>query len=152
MSRIYLDNAATSWPKPDAVYSAVDDYLRRLGAPAGRGTYREAAEVERMIVGCRRGVAEHISAPKSEQVSFTLNGTEALNQAIHGWLREGDHVVTTVAEHNSVLRPLRSWESRGVAVTHVPTNGEGIVDPDEVGRAISSTTRLIALTAASNVT
>jgi cysteine desulfurase family protein len=151
--RIYLDNAATSWPKPDEVYRAVDDYQRVLGAPAGRGAYREAAEVERLVADARRRVAELIGAAESRRIIFTLNGTDALNLALHGSLRPGDHVVTSVCEHNSVLRPL-SWleEHGGVTVTRVACDGRGVVDVDDVRTAITSQTRLIALVHVSNVT
>jgi len=152
MPRIYLDNAATSWPKPESVYAAVDDYQRRLGAAAGRGAYRDAAEVERLIASARRGIAELLHAPAADQIVFTLNGTDALNLAIHGLLRPGDQVITTVAEHNSVLRPLRDWESRGVTLTHVGVDRAGILDPDEIRQAVTPQTRLLAVTAASNVT
>lgn len=151
--RIYLDNAATSWPKPDGVYRAVDHYLRELGAPAGRGAYREAAEVERLIGDARRRVAELIGTGEPQRIVFTQNGTDSLNLALHGLLRSGDHVVTSVVEHNSVLRPLR-WleEHRGVQVTRVACGRDGIVDVDDLRAAITSNTRLIALVHASNVT
>src|SRR5688572_3513539 len=99
--RIYLDNAATSWPKPEAVYQAVERYQRQLGAPAGRSAYAEAAEVEAAIRTTRAQVAALIGAEDARAVIFAFNGTDALNQAIHGVLRDGDHVVTTVVEHNS---------------------------------------------------
>jgi cysteine desulfurase / selenocysteine lyase len=153
MTRIYLDNAATSWPKPQAVYRAVDDYQRRLGAPAGRGTYSEAAETERIVLSCRKKIGELIGARDPSRILFTQNGTDALNLALHGLLRPGDHVVTTVCEHNSVLRPLRFLaEHRDVTTTYVPCDGQGYVDPDEIRRAITSQTKLIALVHASNVT
>ena len=151
--RIYLDNAATSWPKPEAVYKSVDDSQRRLGAPAGRSAYREAAEVERLVSGARRAVAQIIGATEPERIIFTHNGTDALNLAIHGLMRDGDHLITSVAEHNSVLRPLRQLEmDRRITVTRVGVDAEGIVDPDEIQNAIAKNTRLIVLTAASNVT
>jgi cysteine desulfurase family protein len=151
--RIYLDNAATSWPKPEAVYAAVDDYQRRLGAPAGRGTYGEAAEVERLITTCRRDIAALIGAESHERIVFTLNGTDSLNLALHGMLRTGDHVVTTVCEHNSVLRPLAFLkQERDVSTTHLPCDGEGFVDPAAIAAAITPQTKLIALVHASNVT
>jgi cysteine desulfurase family protein len=153
MSRIYLDNAATSWPKPEAVYEAVEDYQRHLGAPAGRSAYREASEVERRIGQCRQRLAELIGAVEPWRIIFTSNGTDSLNLAIHGLLRPGDHVITSVCEHNSVLRPLRHWQQRGdVRVTYVGCDGEGYIDPAEVLRAIQPRTRLIALIHASNVT
>lgn len=151
--RIYLDNAATSWPKPEAVYAAVDRYQRELGAPAGRSVYRQAAEVERLVLDTRRQVAELIGAEDPSRVVFTANGTDALNLALHGLLRPGDHVVTTVAEHNSVLRPLRYLEDqRGVSVTRVRCNATGWVDTQDVREAITPRTRLIAMVHASNVT
>ncbi|HZZ73249.1 MAG TPA: aminotransferase class V-fold PLP-dependent enzyme [Pirellulales bacterium] len=151
--RIYFDNAATSWPKPETVYQAVDDYQRRLGAPAGRSAYRDAAEVELAVAAARSAVARLIGAEEPARIIFTQNGTQGLNFAIHGLLRPGDHVVTTIAEHNSVLRPLRDLENDGqISVSRVPVDGAGIVDPDEIRAALTAATRLIALTAASNVT
>ena len=151
--RIYLDNAATSWPKPESVYRAVERYLREQGAPAGRGAYREAVEVERLIGDARLRVAELIGAPAAERVVFTLNGTDSLNLALHGLLRPGDHVVTTIVEHNSVLRPLRWLEEHAdVQVTRVGCDSRGIVDPDDIRKAVDANTRLIALVHASNVT
>jgi cysteine desulfurase/selenocysteine lyase len=153
MQRIYLDNAATSWPKPEAVYAAVDHYQRTLGAPAGRGTYAQAAEVERQVLGCRLALAEllHVSDPR--RIVLTFNGTDALNLALDGLLRPGDHVVTSVCEHNSVLRPLAALrDRRQVAVTYVPVDRAGRVDPDDIRRACTPRTRVIALVHASNVT
>ncbi|MFV1966800.1 MAG: aminotransferase class V-fold PLP-dependent enzyme, partial [Pirellulaceae bacterium] len=151
--RVYLDNAATSWPKPETVYEAVEHYQRNLGAPAGRSAYREAADVERQIRDARKRVAQLINARRAEQVVFTNNGTDSLNQAIHGVLRPGDHVVTTVVEHNSVLRPLRQLEmDHGVEVTRVPCDGLSLVDPQEIRKALRTNTRLIAMIHASNVT
>jgi cysteine desulfurase / selenocysteine lyase len=152
VGRLYFDNAATSWPKPEAVYRALDEYQRRLGAPAGRGAYAEAAEVERIVGSCRKRVAGLIRASEAARIIFTHNGTDALNLALHGLLRAGDHVVTSVCEHNSVLRPLRFLAERGVTTTYVPCDATGYVDPDAVRRAITPQTRLIALIHASNVT
>lgn len=152
--RIYLDNAATSWPKPEAVYAAVERYQRELGAPAGRGAYAEAIQVEQMVASVRRAAAEFLGAKDPRQIVFTLNGTDSLNLAIHGLLdHEGGHVVTTVAEHNSVLRPLRELERSGrIEVDRVACSAIGLVDPDDVRRALRPDTKLIAVTHASNVT
>lgn len=152
-SRIYLDNAATSWPKPDAVYTAVERYQRECGAPFGRSVYREAVEVEQSVTGARRALARLLGAVGPQRIVFTANGTDALNLAIHGVLSSGDHVVTTVAEHNSVLRPLRYLaEHRGVEVAYVGVDAAGVVDPEDVRRAITGETRLVVVTHASNVT
>ena len=151
--RIYLDNAATSWPKPDTVYTAVMHALQVLGAPAGRSTYRQASEVERLLLDARRRLAVILGVEDPTRVLFTSNGTDSLNIALHGLLRPGDHVVTSVLEHNSVLRPLRFLEQhRGLEITRVGCDPRGIVDPDEIRRAIRSTTRLIAMLHVSNVT
>jgi cysteine desulfurase family protein len=153
MERIYLDNAATSWPKPETVYLAVDRYQRESGAAVGRGAYREAVEVERLVSRVRQGIAELIGAGDSKRIAFAVNCTAALNLAIHGLLQSGDHVVTSCVEHNSVLRPLRHLAEAGVIhVTWVGCNEKGIIDPDDVRRAISSHTRLVAISHASNVT
>src|SRR5436309_14959446 len=101
--RIYLDNAATSWPKPEGVYRAVEQFLRTCGAAAGRSAYKEAQEAERAVAETRRRVARWIGAAAPERIVFTHNGTGALNLAVHGLLRAGDHVVTTCAEPNSTL-------------------------------------------------
>ncbi|MBC8871800.1 MAG: aminotransferase class V-fold PLP-dependent enzyme [Planctomycetes bacterium] len=151
--RIYLDNAATSWPKPESVYAIVERYLRELGAPAGRSAYREANEVERLINDARRRLADLLGAEEPSRIVFTCNCTDSLNLAMHGILREGDHVITSVVEHNSVLRPLRYLEeTANVQVTRVGCSPEGIIDPDDVRAAIQPNTRLIALVHASNVT
>ena len=151
--RIYLDNAATSWPKPDAVYDAVDHFQREIGAPNGRSSYSEAQEANRIIERARRGVAELIGAADTSQIIFGFNGTDVLNISIRGVVRPGDHVITTVCDHNSVLRPLRDLhETAGVAVTYVPCDSEGFVSPDDVREAMRPNTRMVAVSHASNVT
>jgi cysteine desulfurase family protein len=135
------------------VYAAVDRYQRELGAPAGRSSYREASEVERLVRDARRQVAVLLGVADPRRIIFTSNGTDSLNLALHGLLRTGDHVVTTVVEHNSVLRPLRQLETvRGVEVTRVSCSAQGIVDVDDLRHAIQPHTRLIALCHVSNVT
>jgi cysteine desulfurase/selenocysteine lyase len=153
MSRIYLDNAATSWPKPEAVYQAVERYQREVGAPSGRSAYEQAMSVGRAVDDARQAVARLLGISDARRVIFAFNGTDALNLAIHGLLRPGDRVVTTVAEHNSVLRPLRAWEQRGeVEVTRVGCDKEGFVALDELDSALKGGVRLVAVTHASNVT
>lgn len=151
--RIYFDQAATSWPKPEAVYQAVDRYQRTVGAAAGRGAYAEAQQAERLVEAARRSVARLIGATDARRIVFTLNGTDSLNIALHGALAPGGHVVTTTAEHNSVLRPLATLEAAGrVTVDRVEVELGGIVDPDDIRRAMKPDTRLVAMTHASNVT
>jgi cysteine desulfurase / selenocysteine lyase len=153
MNRIYLDNAATSWPKPEPVYAAVDRYSRDNGAPAGRSAYAQAGEVDAAIATARGRLARLIGATSSSQIIFTASGTDALNIAIHGLLRPGDHAICTAADHNSVLRPLRHLETHGqITVTRVPCDAAGRVNPDEIRRALRTNTRLVAMTHASNVT
>jgi cysteine desulfurase/selenocysteine lyase len=152
-TRVYLDNAATSFPKPECVYAAVDHYQRELGVAVGRGGYRKATETQAEIDRCRQRAARLFQAGSPESIVFTFNGTDSLNLAIHGLLRRGDHVVTSAIEHNSVLRPLRELERDGqIQVTFIPVNNQGVFDPDDVRHALQPQTRLIALTHASNVT
>lgn len=151
--RIYLDNAATSWPKPVEVYDAVDRWQRANGAAAGRGTSAAAQETDRAIEQARRAVAGLLGTPHFKQIVFTLNGTDALHLAIQGLVRPGDHVVTTVVEHNSVLRPLKALgDPRGVAVTHVGCDTSGVVSAKAVLDAINSKTKFVVVSHASNVT
>jgi len=151
--RIYLDNAATSWPKPEAVYLAVDRYQREIGAAAGRGAYAESLEAARIVADARRRAAALLGVSDSSCVIFTSSGTDGLNLALHGVLRPGDHVITTVLEHNSVLRPLvHLVEERGIEVTQVACGPAGVIDPDDIRRALRPNTALVALTHASNVT
>lgn len=153
MARIYLDNAATSFPKPEPVYRAVDDYQRRLGASVGRGAYAEGVEAAALVARCRKRAATLLGAERPERIVFTLNGTDSLNLALHGVLRPGDHVITSVLEHNSVARPLRWMEQRlNVSVTRLAPDGAGEIDPDAVRAALQPATRLVAITHASNVT
>jgi cysteine desulfurase / selenocysteine lyase len=151
--RIYLDNAATSWPKPTAVYDAVDRYQREVGVPVGRAATHAGVELQSLVDRCRQRAARLLKAESAERILFTFNGTDALNQAIHGLLGPGDHVLTSVAEHNSVLRPLRAAVERlGVEVSYLPTDAQGVINPDDVAAAIGADTKLVVLTHASNVT
>jgi len=153
MNRIYLDNAATSFPKPDCVWAAVDDYNRRLGSAVGRGAYRAGIDATAVIERCRKRVAQLLGAESPDRIVFTFNGTDSLNLALHGALRAGDHVVSSVMEHNSILRPLSELRRRlGIEVTHVAADAGGLVDPADFRRALRPNTSLLALVHASNVT
>lgn len=149
---IYLDNAATTMMKPPGVVSAVTEALTSLGN-ASRGAHEGALESNRVIYRTRKKLASFFGCPKSEQVIYTNNSTEALNIAISGTLREGDHVITTALEHNSVLRPLyRVSEERGVALSIVPADKKGCVDYEDFARLIRPETKAIVCTHASNLT
>lgn len=152
MQRIYFDNAATSWPKPAEVYDAVDRWQRENGAPFGRGVYDSASATDRLVHDARRAVAAVLGVDDPSRVVFALNGTDALHLAIQGLIKPGDHVVTTVIEHNSVLRPLRQLESRGVATAHVGCDANGVVAAGDVVKALNSKTKFVVVAHASNVT
>jgi cysteine desulfurase/selenocysteine lyase len=148
---IYFDNAATSWPKPPGVAQAMVHYLDQVGANPGRSGHRLSIEAGRIVYRTREAVASLFDAPDPLRVVFTANVTEALNLALLGLLRPGDHVVTSSMEHNSMMRPLRALEQRGVALTVVPCTRQGMLDPADVEAAIRPDTRMIALNHASNV-
>lgn len=148
---IYFDNAATSWPKPPGVAEAMTHYLNNIGASPGRSGHRLAIEAARAVYGAREAVAELFHAPDPLRVVFGANVTEALNLALNGLLRPGDHVVTGSLEHNSVMRPLRALEREGVALTVAPCSTQGELDPADLEAAIRPDTRLIVLNHASNV-
>jgi cysteine desulfurase / selenocysteine lyase len=154
--RLYLDNAATSFPKPRSVTDAMVRYATELGASAGRGAYREAVETGALITECRRRLNRLFHGERPEHFIFTLNCSDGLNLAIKGLIdpREGGHAICTHIDHNSILRPLKAMEEYGYAqTTRVPVEGStGLVDPDEIRRAIRPDTKLIAITHASNVT
>ena len=147
----YLDNAATSWPKPEAVYQAVDHFMREVGATPGRGGHRREEESTHIADQARAAIAELFHAPEPQGVAFAMNATQAINMALKGLLQPGDHVITSSIEHNAMWRPLKALERRGVAVTAVPCARDGMLDPAEVESALRPSTRLIALLHASNV-
>jgi cysteine desulfurase family protein len=150
---IYLDHAATSYPKPEAVYRGAEAFVRASGGNPGRAGHRLAVEAEAMIDDTRRLAARLFGAPRPERVVFCLNATDALNMAIKGVVRPGDHVITTVLEHNSINRPLNRLERDGViTLTRLPADDEHVVDPAAVARAWTARTRLFTVTHASNVT
>jgi cysteine desulfurase / selenocysteine lyase len=149
---IYLDNAATSFPKPEAVYQALDSFARQSLANPGRAGHKMALEAERALDDGRHLLNQLFHGEGPERFIFTLNCTDALNMAFKGVLREGDHVITTDLEHNSVSRPLRAMELAGhITLTRLAADAGGTVDPDAVRRALVPQTRLIAVTHASNV-
>ncbi|HUB26400.1 MAG TPA: aminotransferase class V-fold PLP-dependent enzyme [Tepidisphaeraceae bacterium] len=154
--RLYLDNAATSFPKPPAVLEAMKSYATTLGASAGRGAYAEAIETGQLLAECRRRINRLINGQRPEHVIFTLNCSDALNLAIKGLIDSTTkaHAICTHIDHNSILRPLNALEERG-AITQTRITVDpvtGLVDPDDIRGAIRPNTRLIAITHVSNVT
>ena len=148
----YLDNAATSFPKPEGVYAALDHFARHSLANPGRSGHRMAQAAEHALADARHRLNRFVNGRTPDRFAFTLNATDALNMAAKGVLNPGDHVITTDLEHNSVSRPLVALAAAGViTITRVPADAGGTVDPAAVEAAITPTTRLIALTHASNV-
>jgi cysteine desulfurase family protein len=150
---IYLDHAATSFPKPEEVYRGMEAFVRASGANPGRGGHRLALEAEAMIHETRALVARLVGCPRPEHVIFALNASDALNMAIKGIVRRGDHVVTSVLEHNSISRPLNRMERDGeITLTRLPVTADHGIDPGAVAAALTPRTRLVAVTHAANVT
>jgi cysteine desulfurase/selenocysteine lyase len=149
---IYLDNAATTFPKPEQVYRAVERALREVGVGPGRGSYRRGLEASRLVFEAREAIAGLFGVRDSSRIVFTHSATEALNLAILGLLKPGDHVVSTTMEHNSLVRPLHLAKQRGVAVTWVAGDRSGLVESRQIAAAIRGNTRLVAITHCSNVT
>jgi cysteine desulfurase family protein len=149
---IYLDNAATSWPKPEIVYQTMDSFLREKGGNPGRGSHSLAVAASTVIEETRARVARFIHAPEIERVIFTLNCTNSLNLGLKGLLKPGDHVITSRMEHNAVGRPLYKLEKQGVKVTRLSVaEDKGTVPAGDVEKAIIPETRLIVMIHASNV-
>jgi cysteine desulfurase family protein len=149
---IYLDNAATSYPKPEAVYDFMDQFYRRSGVNPGRSGYDLCLEAGDLVENTRKEVAEFFGGSDPDRLVFGYNSTDALNLAIFGLLQKGDHAITTTLEHNSVLRPLHHLaEDGGVEVEHVDFDERGFVDPDDFKRRFKRNTRLVAVNHASNV-
>ena len=149
---IYFDNAATSWPKPAAMMAAMINYNERIGGSPGRSGHQRSLDAGRIILETREALAELFGCSDSFRIAFTKNATEALNIAIYGILKPGDHVITSSMEHNSVMRPLRYLETQGVQLSVVSCSGDGRLDPEDVRAVIRPQTRLLVVTHASNVT
>ncbi len=148
---IYFDNAATSWPKPPGAAEAMVHFINEVGANPGRSGHRLAIESGRIVYSAREAVAELFNAPDPLRVTFGHNVTEALNLALRGYLRPGDHVITSSMEHNSVMRPLRALERDGIEIAVVRCSAEGFLNPADVKAAIRPNTTMIVLNHASNV-
>ena len=149
---IYLDNAATSWPKPPQVKEAMNRFMDEVGANPGRSGHILSIEAARIIYKAREALSVLFHVTDSSRIVFTLNATESINLALKGLLKYKDHVITSSMEHNSVMRPLRDLEKRGIGLTVVPCFEDGTLDPREVEKQIQSTTKMVVLNHASNVT
>jgi cysteine desulfurase/selenocysteine lyase len=148
---IYLDNAATSWPKPPQVIQAMADFLNFVGANPGRAGHRRAVQAGRIVYNTRLAVAELFKAVDPLRVVFTHNVTHALNLCLHGVLRPGAHVITSSMEHNSVMRPLRMLEKKGIKLSIAQCSERGNLDPSKLESFIQTDTKLVVLNHASNV-
>ncbi len=151
MKKIYFDNAATSFPKPDIVPDRVRDTLMSIGGSPGRATHRMSIDAARLLFNAREAVAGFIGAKDSSRVVFTKNATEAINLALKGLLLPGQHVVTSAIEHNAMANTLRRLEKNSVSVTKVRPDAEGVLNPDDIMDAVTDKTCMVAITHASNV-
>ena len=148
---LYLDNAATSWPKPEEVYDAVSNAIKRSGNP-GRSNSEEARAAATDIIETRTALADLFNISDPTRIVFALNATDAINLGLQGMLKPGDHVITSQMEHNAVTRPLAYLEDAGVMVTKVRTDPAKGADLDEIRQAFRPETKLVIMTHASNVT
>ncbi|MGB9836978.1 MAG: aminotransferase class V-fold PLP-dependent enzyme [Candidatus Saccharicenans sp.] len=151
MKIIYLDNGATSYPKPEEVYQFMDYFYRNFGVNPGRSGYDLCLEAGEMVENTRRMLTEFFNGDDPNRLCFTYNSTDALNLAIFGLLEPGDHAITTTIEHNSVLRPLYHLSLEGVEVDYVPFNQQGFVEPDDIKKKIKKNTKVVVVNHASNV-
>lgn len=151
-SVIYLDNAATSFPKPESVMEAMVDFSLNIGANPGRSGHRLSVQAGRVVYEARENVASLIGASDPMQIVITMNATMAINIALQGLLSPGDHVITSALEHNSVARTLRFLETKGVEFTKISCNPEtSVIDAGEVSAAVKANTKCIVMMHASNV-
>ncbi len=151
MNIIFLDNGATSYPKPEEVYRFMDYFYRNFGVNPGRSGYDLCLEAGDMVENTRKTLNEFFNGHDPNRLCFTYNSTDALNLAIFGLLEPGQHAITTTIEHNSVLRPLYHLSLQGVEVDYVPFDSRGFVDPDDIRKKIKKNTRLVVVNHASNV-
>lgn len=148
---IYLDNAATTYPKPEKVYDSIMDCMKNYCANPGRAGHKLAMRAAREIYDARENIAKLFNIDNPMNVIFTNNATDSLNLAIKGVVKSGDHIITTSMEHNSVIRPIKSLENHGVENTIVQCDKEGFLNIEDLKKAIKSNTKLIVTTHASNV-
>jgi cysteine desulfurase/selenocysteine lyase len=149
---IFLDNGATSFPKPEVVYEFMDHFYRNFGVNPGRSGYDLCLETGAVVEETRRMLTRFFNGTDPNRLCFSYNSTDALNLIIFGMLKKGDHAITTTLEHNSVLRPLyHLWKFGGVEVDYVPFDSNGFVDPDDFPQKFKKNTKLVVVNHASNV-
>lgn len=149
---IFLDNGATSFPKPEEVYAFMDNFYRNFGVNPGRSGYDLCIEVGEIVETTRKMLADFFNGKDPNRLCFTYNSTDALNLIINGMLKEGDHAVTTTIEHNSVIRPLyHLYKYNGVEVDYIAFDDKGFVDPDDFPKKFKKNTKLVIVNHASNV-
>jgi cysteine desulfurase/selenocysteine lyase len=149
---IYLDNGATSFPKPESVYAFMDKFYRHHGVSPGRSGYDLSIETGNIVENARKAMTTYFNGTDPDRLIFSYNSTDALNLAINGLLNPGDHVITTAAEHNAVLRPLYHQSVyNGVEVDCIPLTQDGFIDPETIAAAFKPNTRMVAVNHASNV-
>ena len=152
MDLMYLDNAATSFPKPEDTYVFMDRFYRTHGVNPGRSGFDLCMETGQMVDDTRKQLCRFFGGTNSDRLVFSYNSTDALNLALFGLLQDGDHAITTTVEHNAVLRPLYHLATRGgVEVDHVPFDGRGFVDPAAIAARFRKNTKVVAINHASNV-
>lgn len=150
---IYLDNSATTYPKPDAVYKFMDSFYREHGVNPGRSGFDAALEAEEIVMNTRRLLTEFFNAGSDiNRLTFSYNASDSLNMVLQGLAEKGDHVITTMLEHNSVLRPLFHLEKNGVIqVSYIKFDEKGYINPDDIKKAIRKNTKMVVVNHCSNV-
>ncbi|MDW8802787.1 aminotransferase class V-fold PLP-dependent enzyme [Clostridium sp. A1-XYC3] len=150
--KVYLDNSATTYPKPEEVYTSVYNYMKNIGANPGRGGYANALEGDRIIFNCREALMSLFNFNSLENVIFTSNITQSLNIILKSIVKDGWHIITSSVEHNSVIRPLFSLkETKNIEVDILQCSKDGLINVDEFKKAIKPNTKLVVLNHASNV-
>ena len=149
---IYLDNSATTFPKPDAVYDFMIDFYRKHGVNPGRSGFDAAIETEEIVRITRKMLTELFNGDDPNRLTFSYNASDSLNMILQGLAEPGDHVITTMLEHNSVLRPLNHLEvNKIIEVTHIPFDIHGYVDPFDFKKALRKNTKMVVVNHCSNV-
>lgn len=152
MNIIYLDNSATTFPKPEEVYQFMDTFYRKNGVNPGRSGFDAAIETEEIVQSTRKMLTELFNGDDPNRLTFSYNASDSLNMILQGLAERGDHVVTTMLEHNSVLRPLYHLALEGIiTVTHVPFDSHGYIHPDDIRKAIRKNTKMVVVNHCSNV-